>query len=67
MTAITDCPLCELRFSREHELIDHLRADHHGERSAALADLIERTAHERRAQRRRRTGGQAGRGAPRRA
>lgn len=66
MNSVTDCPLCELRFPREHELIDHLRADHHSERSGALADLIERTAQERRAQRRRRGGSQAGRRAPRR-
>jgi exopolysaccharide biosynthesis predicted pyruvyltransferase EpsI len=57
MKHITDCPLCELRFHREHEVIYHLRTDHDGERSATLADLMERTTRERRAERRRRARG----------
>jgi len=53
MTYITDCPLCELRYHREQELVDHLRTDHRGARAAAFADMIERTVKQRRAQRRR--------------
>jgi hypothetical protein len=57
MKHITACPLCELRFNHEHEVIYHLRTDHGGERSAALADLIEHTARKRRVAQRRRARG----------
>jgi hypothetical protein len=47
------------KYAREAELVDHLRTDHHDERSAALADVIERTARQRRVERRRRARGGA--------
>jgi hypothetical protein len=54
---IVDCPLCELRFRRESELVEHLRGDHTSARSQTLADTIERTARQRRLERRRRARG----------